>query len=159
MGKQTRKSAFETRYSEDGEIIDLEKILLKLTVNSDSGVTYKDVVRYSRCILDNCKKDHTRVLIYGISKDELERVVIDYPDYFFSFNNTFYSSLDNDKLFDRRNSSRVNNLINLSLIDYNENSFEGEVPVDRAMGNGDNGSIRKLEKSGNQQTKKVLYRK
>lgn len=132
MGKQTRKSASETRYSEDGEIIDLEKILLKLTVNSDDGVTYQDVVRYSKCILDNCEKDHTKVIINGISKDELERVASDYPDYFISYDGTYYSSLDNDKLFDRRNTSRVNNLMKVALFDYDENLLEDEmefVPV------------------------------
>ena len=112
-----------TNYDSE-ETIDLETLLLKLLSKNPNGIKYQDIVKYKNCVLNICKKNNVKVVIYGINKPEIERAVLDYPELFLMFNNVIYKESNdnnlNDDYFTKRNSPLINNILDEALIEYKE---------------------------------------
>ena len=88
--------------------IDLEQLLLKILSISPDGVNYKDKTEYKKIVLKNCH-DHGIIaqVLPGVCKNELERVVRDYPKLFRESiypGGRYYSYSQNFHRFDERNS-------------------------------------------------------
>jgi len=98
--------------------IELRALLTKLLSIQQDGVKYKDLIEL-RKIINSINTDENKVLTFeGINKNDLERLVIDYPNQFREFNNTFYRAISyNSNCFD---SQDVNQLLDNALYEYNK---------------------------------------
>ena len=104
--------------------IDLEQLLLKILSISPDGVDYQDIIDYQKIVLENCY-DHGihAYVLPGVSKNELERVVRDYPKLFRESicpGGRYYSYSQDFHRFDIRNGEIINSILDDSLIDYQQ---------------------------------------
>ena len=96
-------------------ILDTEVILTEILKrdSNDEGVDYRTICRYCDRVTREVFANTNRTAVsYSFDANSLERCVIDYPEQFSKCCGRYYRGVFyNPKLFERRNSKRINKIL------------------------------------------------